>query len=267
VECPKCGHRRSPRASAPEWQCPACGIAYAKYDAYLKNQQILSQRRALQKRPAETDVLRDWAHDRSLWGLVAANAFTLITALGAGWTLKSILLVYWGQSVVIGLAFVVRILSLDRFSTKGLKVNDRRPPETAATKRSMAMFFLMHYGFFHAIYLVFLFAFAMEDGVPLGFDLPYLLAIAAFAVNHAYSLRYNIDIDRRGCPNIGSLMFIPYMRVFPMHFIIIIGGNLNFAAVTLPLFVLFKTVADVGSHLLEHHLLSSSGAEKPADTA
>ncbi|MCB1749539.1 MAG: hypothetical protein H6977_03845 [Gammaproteobacteria bacterium] len=29
--CPKCGHRRAADTSAPGWQCPACGIAYAKY--------------------------------------------------------------------------------------------------------------------------------------------------------------------------------------------------------------------------------------------
>ena len=31
--CPKCAHVRAPAASAPDWQCPACGIAYAKFRA------------------------------------------------------------------------------------------------------------------------------------------------------------------------------------------------------------------------------------------
>lgn len=29
--CPKCGHRRSPHEIVPDWQCPACGIVYAKF--------------------------------------------------------------------------------------------------------------------------------------------------------------------------------------------------------------------------------------------
>ena len=29
--CPKCGHVRRPDTTAPEWQCPQCGIAYAKF--------------------------------------------------------------------------------------------------------------------------------------------------------------------------------------------------------------------------------------------
>lgn len=28
--CPKCSHVREPDARVPEWQCPACGVAYAK---------------------------------------------------------------------------------------------------------------------------------------------------------------------------------------------------------------------------------------------
>lgn len=28
--CPKCHHIRQPDAAVPDWQCPACGVAYAK---------------------------------------------------------------------------------------------------------------------------------------------------------------------------------------------------------------------------------------------
>jgi glutaredoxin len=30
IQCPKCHHVREPHATAPAWQCPACGVAYAK---------------------------------------------------------------------------------------------------------------------------------------------------------------------------------------------------------------------------------------------
>jgi dienelactone hydrolase len=30
ITCPKCRHVRQPAETAPEWQCPACGVAYAK---------------------------------------------------------------------------------------------------------------------------------------------------------------------------------------------------------------------------------------------
>ncbi len=31
VICPKCSHVRPPDASNPDWQCPSCGICYAKF--------------------------------------------------------------------------------------------------------------------------------------------------------------------------------------------------------------------------------------------
>ena len=31
--CPKCHYVRKPTDTAPEWQCPSCGIAYAKFGA------------------------------------------------------------------------------------------------------------------------------------------------------------------------------------------------------------------------------------------
>lgn len=31
TQCPKCGHVRSANETAPDWECPSCGIVYAKY--------------------------------------------------------------------------------------------------------------------------------------------------------------------------------------------------------------------------------------------
>lgn len=33
MKCPKCGYARKMGDMTPEWQCPSCGIAYAKADA------------------------------------------------------------------------------------------------------------------------------------------------------------------------------------------------------------------------------------------
>jgi glutaredoxin len=32
IICPKCSHVRPPDATNPEWQCPACGVCYARAD-------------------------------------------------------------------------------------------------------------------------------------------------------------------------------------------------------------------------------------------
>lgn len=42
MACPKCGYERKPSDSAPDWQCPACGIAIAKYRAKAVEAQALT---------------------------------------------------------------------------------------------------------------------------------------------------------------------------------------------------------------------------------
>jgi len=37
--CPKCGYLRKPSDSAPEWQCPSCGVAIDKYRAWQQTAQ------------------------------------------------------------------------------------------------------------------------------------------------------------------------------------------------------------------------------------
>ena len=32
MKCPKCGYTRKMGETAPDWQCPSCGVAYAKAD-------------------------------------------------------------------------------------------------------------------------------------------------------------------------------------------------------------------------------------------
>jgi hypothetical protein len=57
-------------------------------------------------------------------------------------------------------------------------------------------------------------------------------------------------------------MFYPYLRIIPMHFTIIFGSMLPQGM--LPLFVLLKTGADAGMHLVEHWLFrrGESGLRK-----
>lgn len=45
MKCPKCGHTRTFGETAPEWQCPSCGVAYAKASAGADGNARAQQRR------------------------------------------------------------------------------------------------------------------------------------------------------------------------------------------------------------------------------
>jgi hypothetical protein len=255
VTCPKCQHVRAPHSAAPAWQCPACGIAYHKFAAWRARAQAL----AAPPRGGAPPTIRDG----SLWALLAVNALALAFAVISGWSTRSLMLVYWGQSVVIGIANVLRILSLERFATDGLRMNGRPVAPTTATKLQVAAFFTLHFGFFHAVYLVFLLA---DADAPL--MEPWLLAaVAGFALNHAWSYRYNVALDRRGSPNLGTLMFTPYLRIVPMHLTILCGGLLGDSLAALLLFGVLKTGADAGMHVVEHRQLRKARDDTAGATA
>ena len=201
---------------------------------------------------AGPDGTRASHRDVSLWSLAGANVLSLVIAVAQGWTLVDLMFVYWLQSVTIGASYCARMLALDKFSTDGFKINDHPVAPTAATKRQTAGFFAVHYGMFHLVYLLFI----GSEAPPGTFaDLQLWGCGLAFALNHIYSYRYNREADRRGTPNIGTLMFTPYLRILPMH-LTIVFGLMATGGFGLVFFGTLKTAADVAMHAVEHRVLA-----------
>ncbi len=193
--------------------------------------------------------------DASVWSLVLVNVVALAVAYAGGWKLIDLMAVYWVQSVIIGISYFFRMLNLERFSTANFRINNQSVDPTPETKRQTAFFFLFHFGFFHFGYLLFISA-ENDAGSPLG---PGLLACGvAFAINHFFSYRYHRELDASGTPNIGTLMFTPYLRVVPMHLTIVFGA-VALDATGLLVFGLMKMIADVVMHRVEHRMLSRQG--------
>lgn len=194
--------------------------------------------------------------------MLAANLVAIVIALATRMPLSDLMLVYWIQSVIIGVSFFARMLSLGRFSTEGLNLDDEQLDATPRNKVRVALFFALHFGFFHLVYLMFLaFEPAAQKSAPFS-ALGFWLCAAGFAVGHGYSLLENIAKDRAGEPNLGTLMMLPYARIVPMHLTILFGGVLFKGVAALVIFCLLKTVADVLMHTVEHHVLRTS---RPAE--
>jgi Family of unknown function (DUF6498) len=196
--------------------------------------------------------------DRSLHGILLGNLVTLAAGIANGWSAAPLLWIFWGQSVVIGIANVVRMMRLEQFSTEGFRSGGRRVPETKAAKIQTAVFFAFHYGFFHLVYFVFLAQGVVGGKLGPNDWLGVGVSVLAFTLAHGYSLWWNEARDFKDKkPNLGTLMFYPYLRILPMHLTIIIGSTAT--SLALPLFIGLKTLSDCGMHLVEHAIFRRGG--------
>jgi hypothetical protein len=182
---------------------------------------------------------------RSLLALAAGNLLVMgAYALGRV-GLAEVLWTYWLQSVAIGVFNVLRIRRLDGFSTEGLTSNGHPVPRTEAAKRSTARFFALHYGAFHVAYFVMLLArYRPEAGawlwlLPAGIGL--LLSERDTFARHRRT-------DPTWEPNLGTLLFLPYLRVIPMHLSLLAATGVGL------LFLPLKLAADVAMLAVDEHL-------------
>ncbi len=202
----------------------------------------------------------DLENDRSAWMLFLSNCFVIVLAVVQQWYIGELLWVYWLQNIIIGFFNWRRISNLKEFSTKGFKINGKPALPTKKTKKSTARFFLIHYSIFHLAYLVFLLF--VTPALEQRFLLHGAIGLAIFLFNHTFSYHYNKERDAAGCPDIGNMMFFPYLRIIPMHLIIFIGAYFGGdSMITLFFFLMLKTAVDLLMHILGHRLMQSSPKE------
>jgi hypothetical protein len=80
-----------------------------------------------------------------------------------------------------------------------------------------------------------------------------LQCFVIFFMNHLFSFLLNRENDRQKMANLGTMMFAPYLRIFPMHLIIIFGSQLPYR-IALTVFLFIKTLVDLAGHSTEHAL-------------
>jgi hypothetical protein len=224
----------------------------------------------------------------SALALVLANLVPLAGVMWLGWSVSSIIILYWFENVVIGVVNVARMLTLaPANATVGTMIGGPISQTAAQTlsqlnvgaavhgvKFVLIPFFIVHYFMFCAGHGIFVFSlfpdehgyFAEQNGMELIgtlgraieiFSTPLAVAAAALAISHVVSFVVNylgggeyrrLDMQR--------LMTMPYGRIVVLHLTIIFGGMATMAIGApiwlLVVFVVLKTAVDLKMHLKEH---------------
>jgi hypothetical protein len=177
--------------------------------------------------------------------LIIINMMPLIGVFQFGWDVGFLMLIYWIETVVIGLFNIPKILT-SGWGEPGFALR-------VFGNLFIVAFFTVHYGGFNFGHFMFL---------KQMFDLPSFtrdvwIAAGGLSLSHFFSLIVNWfgKAEYVGVAA-NEQMFKPYGRVIVMHVTIIFGGvfALSGGGVgALILLVLLKTVSDVVAHAVAHH--------------
>jgi hypothetical protein len=194
-------------------------------------------------------MLKRIVKDPAIFLLLAINLGLAMAYFNNIITAETIIFSYYFQSVLIGASYFFQIITLKDYSVENMMVNNKPLEKSAKTRGCVGIFFLLHYGFFHLVYFIFLVAFIGINGRA---DFHFILSSAiAFALGEIISVIRHRILFRNEKPNIGTMMFTPYLRIIPMHLFIIVGGFTGHQnPKVFALFIILKIVSDTIMHIV-----------------
>ena len=213
--------------------------------------------------------------------LILANLIPVIGVLLYEWNVLSILLLYWTESVIIGVLNVARMAVSDSGNVlQGvLALADRPIPDEvrdnmpqiggSVLKYILIPFFVVHYGMFCYGHLMAVVGIFGDGGISLRastslfeyWQPTFWIAVVAVFASHLYSFMANfIGEGEYKRANLMLLMHRPYGRIIAMHVAIVLGAGLvMWLGSPLPMLlilILIKTGLDMRLHEKERSKLS-----------
>lgn len=167
--------------------------------------------------------------------------------------INNIIIIFYIQSVLIGLVNVAELYTLNNYNGKELV------PASLAGKREgcLPLFFAGHYGAFHFIYIFFLAQIIDFHKADYSFIKAACLVLLLNAV-----INYIHDkIRNRSEPvNTGVMFLMPYARIIPMHLMILLPEFFSISRSLI--FLLLKMMADIIMFLVQRNLMFAPAKNK-----
>jgi hypothetical protein len=186
--------------------------------------------------------VRNIFRDPEFWAIFGFNVLLLYAFMQDITGFDTIIIIYYLQNIFIGIQYFVRMLAVSWRVSKNI-----------FTSMFLPGFFALHYGGFHFVYLIFLLPIVNNIPGPLNFKVIFS-AMAIMGINTIFSLVSDIKKDKAGVSSPG--FFTPYLRVVPMHLLIMVGfqtavaKDLTSNAKMLVIFIGLKLLSDLFFHVL-----------------
>ena len=192
--------------------------------------------------------------DPSLWVLIAVNGYLIYYYYHHPEVFTTLIWLYWVQSVTLGF-----FTFLDIITVRKVQPVTEGTTETFGRRVPTALFFLVHYGFFHLGYMIFLFT--IKSSGPFQWDFFKYFSMLFFAGQLINFIRHKLQ-QRTQEVSLSKMFLTPYIRIVPMHLTIMAP---NFLHVThMGVFIVLKSVADVLMYLATNTVNKKNRLEEQA---
>ncbi len=188
--------------------------------------------------------------DPGFWFLLLINSWLIYYYLQTPGEFNTIVWIYWLQSVLIGLFTFIQLLRIKNPDEKSLTMNNQ--PITKNSMGCAAFFFLAHYGLFHFVYAIFLLV-SFSKGANTKMI---LITGCIFLIESTMQLlrRRNNTFEQK--ENVGKIFLTPYLRIVPMHLMILLPNILDMSVTVV--FLILKTMADIAMYMVTTRMHNSS---------
>lgn len=194
--------------------------------------------------------------------LILANLVPIFGITMWGWDAGAVLLLYWAESVIVGLLNVPKMLM-----AQGEGRVEGSGKNSFSANLFLCGFFAVHYGMFcfgHATFLQDMINIPIEPQTFLPGGLLFWAALSIF-LSHLFSMMVNfVGKQEYLTRHAGEQMFTPYGRIFIMQVVVIFGGMLMISLGNpLPgviILVVLKILIDLAAHTAEHNILTATSA-------
>ncbi|MCX6751125.1 MAG: DUF6498-containing protein [Candidatus Pacearchaeota archaeon] len=180
----------------------------------------------------------------SLYFLIITNLIVIFLAEIQKWDFPILFIIYWSQSVIIGLFDFIKILNLKNIKAEDIALNGGTLKKARVNG---AMFFLFLFIILYGVYLRFI----LNNHPDFTSIIIILSTIGLFFLNHLFSFIKNFKHDIEKKQGFNGVLLLPFIRTLPMHLIILFGFILVDNKGML-IFLILKTLVDVIMHNWEH---------------
>ena len=183
--------------------------------------------------------------DPSLWLLILVNAFSVYYYERHPQIFTTLIWLYWSQSILFGLFNFLDMLTAKNVDVGSFQFKEGVKQSEKELANASAWVFLMHYGFFHFVYFIFLITMAKSGPFDWSFYIRYFLLFFVFQLLSYIQHRIR---NRNRRVKIDQMFITPYLRVIPMHLCILIPAFFHVSNLTV--FLILKVIADVMMYIV-----------------